>query len=202
MKIGQEFHPDPKMKALFFTYLVMIVIPLFALGFAFTSYLYNIKEYLAATVLAFVYILPLVVITVFVVYWIPKYYGSIKYLLNENEVRVEKGVWWKMRHAIPYSRIMNVDTIQGPISRRFGIGTVDIYTAGYTGQGGGTGGPGVRRSEAAIIHVPDFLALREEILGVVRGRPLFGAAGFKSDNIGPQLLEELKEIRRLMEKRA
>jgi len=198
MKIGQEFHPDPKMKTLFFTYLSLIAIPLFVLGLALTAYLYIIGEYLAATVLVFVYILPLVVITLFVSYWIPKYYSSIKYVFSESEVRVERGVWWKMRHAVPYSRIMNVNTIQGPVSRRFGIGTVDIYTAGYTGQGGGSGGPGVRRSEAAIIHVPDFLSLREEILGVVRGRPLFAAPGAGSDSIGQQMLEELREIRKLL----
>ena len=198
MKIGQEFHPDPKMKMLLFTYLALIAIPLYVLGLALTLYLFLIKEYLATTVLAFVYILPLVVITLFVIYWIPKYYSSIKYIFSENEVRVERGVWWKMRHAIPYSRIMNVDTIQGPISRHFGIGTVDIYTAGYTGQGGGSGGPVVRRSEAAIIHIPDFLSLREEILGVVRGRPLFAAPGAGSDSIGQQMLEELREIRKLL----
>ncbi|MGQ9760113.1 MAG: PH domain-containing protein [Candidatus Methanomethylicaceae archaeon] len=46
-----------------------------------------------------------------------------------------------MRHAVPFSRIMSVDTIQGPISRRLGVGTVDIYTAGYTGRSGGGGEP-------------------------------------------------------------
>jgi len=198
MKIGQEFHPDLKMKTLFFTYLILITIPLYVLGLALTSYLFLIKEYLVATVLAFVYILPLVVVTLFIDYWIPKYYSSIKYVLSENEVRVERGVWWKMRHAVPYSRIMSIDTIQGPISRHFGLGTVDIYTAGYTGQAGGSGGPGIRRSEAAIIHVPDFLALREEILGVVRGKPLFASLGEASDSIGQKMLEELREIRKLL----
>jgi len=198
MKIGQEFHPDPRMKPLFFTYLSLIVIPLFVFGLALTAYLYLIGEHLAASVLALVYILPLVVMMLFVGYWIPKYYSSIKYVFGENEVRVERGVWWKMRHAIPYSRVMSVDTIQGPISRRLGIGTVDIYTAGYTGQAGGGGRPGMRRSEATIMHVPNFLALREEILGVVRGRPLFAAPGSGSDSIGQQMLEELREIRKLL----
>jgi membrane protein YdbS with pleckstrin-like domain len=200
MKIGQEFHPDSKMKSLFFTYMAMIVIPLYILVFALMSYLYLIKEYLAATVLVFVYLLPLTVVTVVVSYWIPKYYSSIKYLFSENEVRVERGVWWRMRHAIPYSRVMNVDSIQGPLSRFFGIGTVDIYTAGYTGQAGGTGGPGVRRAEASVMHIPDFLELREEILGIVKGRPLFAISGARPGDVGPQILEELKEIRKLLEK--
>ena len=198
MKIGQEFHPDSRMKALFFAYLAMITIPLYVLGLALTSYLYIIKEYLVTTVLMFVYLLPLVVITIFVSYWITKYSSSIKYVFSENEVRAERGVWWKMRHAVPYSRVMSVDTIQGPISRHFGIGTVVIYTAGYTGQAGGSSGPGVRMSEATIIHAPNFLELREEILGVVRGRPLFATPGVGSDTIGQQMLEELREIRKLL----
>jgi membrane protein YdbS with pleckstrin-like domain len=132
-------------------------------------------------------------------YWIPKYYKSLSYQMTESEVRVEGGVWWKMRHAIPYSRIMNVDTIQGPISRRMGIGAVDIYTAGYTGQGGGSGGPSIRRSEAAFMHVENFLQLRESVLEIVRGRPLFGASAMKAES-SPAMLDELKQIRALLEK--
>ncbi|MCC6013677.1 MAG: PH domain-containing protein [Candidatus Verstraetearchaeota archaeon] len=101
-------------------------------------------------IFSILYFIPIIVITIFISYWIPKYYKSIKFILTENEVRVERGVWWKMRHAVPYSRIMSIDTIQGPISRHFGIGAVDIYTAGYTGSAGG--GPMKRRTEASIIH--------------------------------------------------
>ncbi|MCX8181502.1 MAG: PH domain-containing protein [Candidatus Methanomethyliaceae archaeon] len=198
MKIGETFQPDPKMKALYFTYLALILAPLFVLGFGIFLYLLLISERTVATIFAIFYILPLIVITIFVSYWIPKYYNSIKYLLTENEVRVERGVWWKMRHAVPFSRIMSVDTVQGPLSRHFGIGTVDIYTAGYTGRAGGGSGPSVRRAEASIMFVPDFLELREEILNIVKGRPLFGVPGVHSDVLGQQMLEELKEIRKLL----
>jgi membrane protein YdbS with pleckstrin-like domain len=141
----------------------------------------------------------LTAVTLFALFWIPNYFKSIKYLFTETDVRVEIGVWRKERHAIPYSRIMNVDTIQGPISRIYGLGTVDIYTAGYTGVAGGTGGPKARRAEASLINVPDFHDLREQVLEVVRGKPLFGLPAAATDNISEQMLSELKEIRKLME---
>lgn len=201
MKISEPFQPDPKMKTLYFTYLALIIVPLFVLGLCATSYMLLINEVTVATIFAIFYFLPLIVITIFVSYWIPKYCRSIKYLLTENEVRVERGVWWKMRHAVPFSRIMSIDTIQGPLSRHFGIGTLDIYTAGYTGRAGGGSGPSVRRAEASIMFVPNFLELREEILNIVKGRSLFGASGTLSEVLGQQILEELKEIRKLLSSR-
>jgi membrane protein YdbS with pleckstrin-like domain len=201
LKIGEPFQPDPKMKTLYFTYLALIIVPLFVLGLCATSYMLLINEVTVATIFAIFYFLPLIVITIFVSYWIPKYCRSIKYLLTENEVRVERGVWWKMRHAVPFSRIMSIDTIQGPLSRHFGIGTLDIYTAGYTGRAGGGSGPSVRRAEASIMFVPNFLELREEILNIVKGRSLFGTSGTLSEVLGQQILEELKEIRKLLSSR-
>jgi membrane protein YdbS with pleckstrin-like domain len=202
MIIGEEFHPDPKLKALFFTYTVAIAIPLYVLGIGvLLALLFYFNEFFAAEIFGLFFLIPLIIITLFVIYWIPKYYRTVKYLFTETEVRVEEGVYWKERHAIPYSRIMNVDTIQGPIARRFGIGTVDIYTAGYTGVAGGTGGPKSRRAEASIKFIPNFIQLREQVLEVVRGKPLFGSPAISSTDINKQILDELKEIKKVLEKK-
>jgi hypothetical protein len=107
-----------------------------------------------------------------------------------------------MRHAVPFSRVMSLDTIQGPLSRRLGIGTVDIYTAGYTGVSGGTGGPGTRRAEASIVHVTDFIELRERILRIAGGRPLFSTPKAAFEDTGQQMLSELREIKELLSKKA
>lgn len=201
MNIGEEFRPSSKMMLLYLTYLVLIMIPLYAIGFGvlFLLILYFYENF-AAMVFALVYLLPLTAIALFTMYWIPKYYRSIKYIMTESEVRAERGVWWKLRQAIPYSRIMNAETIQGPLSRRYKIGTVDIFTAGYTGQAGGTGGPGTRRSEAAFMNTEDFVELREQILGLVKGRSLFGVPAAAADATPKEMLEELKAIRKLLEK--
>ncbi len=200
MNIGEEFHPSPKMMLLYFTYFALVMIPLYAIGFGVLMLLlFYFYENLGALVFAIVYLLPVTVAALVSMYWIPKYYRSIKYVMTESEVRAERGVWWKIRQAIPYSRIMNVETIQGPLSRRYGIGTVDIYTAGYTGQAGGSGGPVARRAEASFMSVEDFMPLREQVLGYVKGRPLFGAAA-TADATPKEMLEEVKAIRKLLEK--
>ncbi|MGQ9760112.1 MAG: hypothetical protein ACUVQ5_06065 [Candidatus Methanomethylicaceae archaeon] len=93
LKTEKEFCPDPKMKTLYFIYLVLIVVPLLGLGFGAMFYLITINQQMVATILAIFYILPIVVITIFVSYWIPKFYDSIGYTLTENEVKVERGVW-------------------------------------------------------------------------------------------------------------
>lgn len=201
MNIGEEFHPSPKMMLLYFTYLALLMIPLYAIGFGvLLLLLYYFYESFAALIFSLVYLLPLTVIALFTVYWIPRYYRSIEYVFAESEVRSERGVWWKYRQAIPYSRIMNAETIQGPLSRRYRIGTVDIYTAGYTGQAGGGGGPATRRSEAGFMSREDFVELREQVLGLVKGRPLFGAPAAPSDTTSKEMLEELKAIRRLLDR--
>jgi membrane protein YdbS with pleckstrin-like domain len=201
MNIGEEFHPSPKMRLLYFTYVALLMIPLYAIGFGvlFLLLLYFYEGF-AAMVFALVYLLPLTVIALIAMFWIPKYYRSIKYVMTESEVRAERGVWWKIRQAIPYSRIMNAETIQGPFSRRYRIGTVDIYTAGYTGQAGGSGGPVASRSEAAFMNVEDFVELREQILGFVRGRSLFGTPVAAADTTTKEMLEELKAIRKLLDR--
>ncbi|MGP3668006.1 MAG: PH domain-containing protein [Candidatus Bathyarchaeota archaeon] len=74
-----------------------------------------------------------------------------------------------MRHVVPYSRIMSVDIIQGPISRMFGLGSVYVYTAGYTGRAGGSAGPMTRSAEATIWGISNFTEIRDLIINIVRG---------------------------------
>lgn len=196
MRMGEPFHPSRKMMGLYLIYLFIVVIPLYALTTALLIinfiYFQDIIAYILIILIGYV---PLTIATLVTLYWIPKFYKSITYTMTDGEVRVERGVWWKMHHSIPYSRIMNVDVIQGPISRKLKVGTVDIYTAGYTGRGGGSGGSNTRRSEAAFVHIDNFSELQEALLNIVKGRPLFGQPATTSD----ELLEEVKRIRALLE---
>jgi len=80
------------------------------------------------------------------------------------------------------------------LSRRLGIATVDIYTAGYIGVVGGTVGPKSRR--AALTHISNYSEVGEGVLSLVRG-PLFGVGGFTAD-----MLSELRRIREPLEKQS
>ena len=202
MKVGKKFGPNLNLKKVYFIYLGLVaIIPLIATllpiwaTFTFAPEVWRV---------AWVYLLiPLIIVLVilgFLAYWIPKYYRSISYTLKEDEVMVERGVWWKMKHVVPYARVMSVDIIQGPISRRFGIGSVQVHTAGYTGGRGGTAGPGARGAEASIWGVPNFVDIRDAIIGLVRGRPLFGMSRAAAPDIGSEMLKELRKIRKAVEK--
>jgi len=195
-EVEKSFKPHPNMVKLFNYYLLMTILPIIVAGLIATSAVYVLEpQYTYVPALAF--FIPIALITGFVSYWIPRYYQSINYQLTHDEVVVEHGVWWKMKHTVPYARVMSVDIIQGPLSRSMGIATVDIYTAGYTGVAGGTGGPGKRRAEASIMHVSDFAETRENILRIVRGKPLFATT---ASDTSTEMLSELRKMRELLEK--
>lgn len=188
----KEFGPHPSMKKLYHLYLLLVLLPLLLLGLGLSLLILRYDTSFHALLFSSLYFVPLFSAVALVLYWIPRYYSSLKYELGEEEVRVRRGVWWKMEHAVPYARVMSVDIVQGPLSRRFGVASVDIYTAGYTGQVGGGGGPKFRRAEASLLHLPNFREVREEVLRRVRGRPLFGDS---------RAVEELVKIRKLLERR-
>ena len=202
MKIGEKFVPHPNLKKVYGVYLLLVAVPLLIatilpilIAFQFTPEVWQ---------MAWAYLLiPLTVVLIilgFIFYWIIKYYNTISYILTEDEVMVERGVWWRMKHVVPYSRVMSIDVIQGPISRRFGVGSVLVYTAGYTGPAGGTAGPGRRGAEASIWGVPNFVEIRNVIIGIVRGRPLFRMPEAVAPDVSSEILEELKMIRKALEK--
>ncbi|MEM2192331.1 MAG: PH domain-containing protein [Candidatus Hadarchaeales archaeon] len=195
----KEFRPHPNLKKVYFIYLALSsIIPLLITVFIpLLAWIYAPAVFSGAWFLLLIPLEIVVLIMAFVAWWIGKYCSSITYSLTDDEVVVEKGVWWRMKHVVPYSRVMSIDVVQGPISRHFGIGRVDIYTAGYTGVVGGTGGPMSRRAEASIWGIPNFIEVRNEILKRVRGRPLFGGGG----EIAEEMLEELRSIRELLKKR-
>jgi len=195
--LEKSFKPHPNMVKLYSYYLLILMTPIVVGGFIAIWLVYMFDPAFTYVPAAAVFI-PLAVIVGFISYWIPRYYRSISYQLTSDEVVVERGVWWRFKHTVPYARVMSVDVAQGPISRMLGIATVDVYTAGYTGVAGGSGGPGSRRAEASIIHVSNFADLRESVLSVVRGRPLFAAP---VSDVSAEMLSELRKIRELLEKK-
>ena len=202
LKVGEKFVPNPNLKRVYFIYLGLVaIIPLIVtLLPIWAVFTYAPEVWQVAWAYLFIPLIIVLAILGFLAYWIQKYYGSISYTLKEDEVMVERGVWWKMKHVVPYARVMSVDVIQGPISRRFGIGSVQVHTAGYTGRMGGTAGPGARGAEASIWGVPNFVEIRDAIIGLVRGRPLFGMPRAGAPDVGSEMLKELKKIRKAVEK--
>jgi len=194
--LEEVYKPHPNMVLLYRIYILFFVIPLALCGIVVSWLVYVFEPaYVLVPITAFFALI--IVAVCFVFYWSSRYYKSITFHLTSDEVVVERGVWWRVKSTVPYARVMSVEVVQGPISRRLGIATVDIYTAGYTGAAGGTAGPKSRRAEASLIHISNYAEVREKVLSLVRGRPLFGVSGVTAD-----MLTELRRIRELLEKQS
>ncbi len=62
--------------------------------------------------------------------WPPLSYRYLKFGVDDTGIAIESGVIWRSRIALPRVRIQHTDVSQGPLERRYGIGTLKLYTAG------------------------------------------------------------------------
>lgn len=86
--------------------------------------------------------------------WPPTYYRHLRYAVDDTGIVIQRGVLWRSHIALPRVRIQHTDVAQGPLQRRFGVGTLRLYTAG---------------SRHTMIELPglaheDAIALRDALL--------------------------------------
>jgi len=190
IKTGGPFRPAVQLKSLYYTYflavLLVIALPVCSIV------LYFAPLWASAIVLAVA-----AAVVIFVLYWIPRYYNTIIYKLDGTEIEWRRGVWFRQTGIVPYNRITNVDIIQGPVSRKFGIAALKIQTAGYSA-------PNSRSAEIRLDGIRDFEGLRETIMVFVRGGKAVAVETYDRDTGGALNLRavgELVKIRKLLEKR-
>lgn len=56
-------------------------------------------------------------------------YRFWRYEVAENDLDIVQGVVWRTRTVIPFVRVQNTDTVQGPILRILGLASVTVATA-------------------------------------------------------------------------
>jgi membrane protein YdbS with pleckstrin-like domain len=190
IKIGNDFRPSPQLKKLY--YIDMFLILCLAVFSWYLPVLFFVSPVTATMITLFV-LVPLVPIVILTIYWIPKYYETIIYRLTDKEMVWRRGVWFKNTGIVPYNRITNVDIVQGPISRRFGIASLKIQTAGYSATS-------AARSEIKIDGMEDFEGVRELIMVFVRGKKPVAVETYDAEDVDGRILKELVKIRRLLEK--
>lgn len=59
----------------------------------------------------------------------PIRYARWRYELSDDYLDIAKGIIWRERFIIPFIRVQNTDTRQGPILRAFGLASVTVSTA-------------------------------------------------------------------------
>jgi membrane protein YdbS with pleckstrin-like domain len=200
LKVDEGFRPHVDVKKLYYSYLTIGGF-LFGLSWIVPAVVAALLVLPLAQAFAIMValLLPLLVVVCFTAFWIQKYYSSITYILTNDEIVVEKGVWWKRKSYVPYNRTTNISVVQGPIARRLGLGTVRVQTAGFSG-GGSAGG---RVAEAVILGVKNFEEIRNVIIGFVkRVRPVAVEAEAEAPaprGVDQQILNELRRIRKALE---
>ncbi len=76
------------------------------------------------------------VVVVWYILWIiylSYYYKSMVYQLKENEMIVQRGVFQKIEKNVPFRAVTNLAVFRSLFDRMFGIGTIRLHTAGYSG---------------------------------------------------------------------
>lgn len=202
MKIGEASKPDRELMRLYYTYLLIVDLVIFTgvilpvVVAAFMTLSLDQVVIVSSSV-----IFPFLVVVFLIALWIPKYYDSISYTFTKDMIMLEKGVYWKHKSAVPYNRVTNIDIVQGPLSRRIGVGKVRVQTAGYS-----TASSGGATAEAQIFGVKNYEEIREFILAKVRRRrPVAIEAEAEIPPPGEdteEILAELTKIRQLLEKQS
>lgn len=62
--------------------------------------------------------------------WPPLAYRHASYRVDDQGIEIRRGVYWRVVINVPRSRVQHIDVSQGPVERRYGLGTLVIYTAG------------------------------------------------------------------------
>lgn len=55
------------------------------------------------------------------------------YVLRDRDLVYRSGVFWRSVTAVPFNRVQHVETASTPLDRRFGLASLQLYTAGTSG---------------------------------------------------------------------
>lgn len=123
---------------------------------------------------------------------------NLKYTIEEERIRLNKGIITKIEQTIPFKAVTDFQLHRSLYDRVLGIASIKIQTAGQTQNPSGYEAvfSGLTNWESLIEE------LREQIMHVQRGG--FAARGVVDTNETPDisdLITEVKKIREILEKR-
>ncbi|MFX1286479.1 MAG: PH domain-containing protein [Promethearchaeota archaeon] len=140
-------------------------------------------------------------ITVFYVLGMRLYIKSMLFIVHGHEIVVHKGLINKSEKHVPYRTVTNINMKTGPFDRLFGIGTIEIQTAG------GKGYSLDETAEEKLEGIKVYREVRDYILTQLRQfQAAYGTTVPKdeeepSESVPYQIVSELREIKTLMSTR-
>jgi hypothetical protein len=57
-------------------------------------------------------------------------YRHTFYRVDPQAIEIRRGVFWRRTITVPRSRVQHTDVSQGPLQRKYDLGTLVVYTAG------------------------------------------------------------------------
>jgi membrane protein YdbS with pleckstrin-like domain len=73
------------------------------------------------------------------------------YVVRDRDMLFKKGVIWRSVTAVPFNRIQHAETSNTPLDRKFGLATLQLFTAG--GSGGDLKIDGLAASTAEQLRI-------------------------------------------------
>ena len=129
------------------------------------------------------------------------YYRSLRYEVQDDEVVVNAGIWTKSVKHVPYRTVTNMEVKRDVVDRWLGIGTLNIQTAGMSGQ------KGAEERLVGLTNVQEVYEAVAEELRRFRGgmAPTQSGVGVEPavalpDGLG-EILAEVRAIRKSLEGR-
>lgn len=99
-----------------------VVLPLWLVGIGTDEPILFLLAGIAVAITVALYVLCLVVLP-------PIRYQRWRYQLTDDYLEIALGIVWRKHFIIPFIRVQNTDTRQGPIMRAFGLSSVTVATA-------------------------------------------------------------------------
>ncbi|WP_369026536.1 PH domain-containing protein [Qipengyuania sp. RANM35] len=85
-------------------------------------------------------------------------YAARGYSIEEERLRVVRGILFRSDTVVPFGRVQHIDVNQGPLERAFHLATLTVHTAGT--HNASVSLPGLARGDA--------MAMREDIRSAIR----------------------------------
>lgn len=121
---------NPKMKNVWRISDALGVVLLFACCFVpfLIVWLVNPEPWVGVVLLAEVVVFAVLLVVVLAVLP-PIRHVRWRYELTDDYLDIARGIVWRKRFIVPFIRVQNTDTKQGPILRAFGLSSVTVSTA-------------------------------------------------------------------------
>lgn len=209
---GEGFFPPPEIRKIFpsrkllwkYYFTISIIWTLVGIGIFIGSYIFSrIADDFPPALIDISWVIfwvGSIIILIPTIILLPIYVNTMEYIVHGDEIVVAKGLINKTVKFCPFRTVTNISTRAGPLDRLFGIGSVNIQTAGKSGASTGP--------EEKLEGLPLYHEIRDYILNRLRvfhtdtsGDATAVTRTIASESLQREIINELREIKHLLDEK-